>query len=809
MDRQNPPIRRWTPRPGTTMARSPGPEPDAPPMTLIRESHMPTNAAPRVRVFARAAGLALAAGLATGGVSPALAQDRVAVAADASRPAALSEWTRRVWAASDGPDASAFMGALGALPTAADDQTLAGHVRRSIASLEETIESRESGRAKRAEELAKELDDAIAKSAAAADPGAAALALSDALKHAVELTMIARDKASVLEQERTRSLVRKADQAARDAESRGDWLLSNELFVRLHGLFEEQGTYKADIERLARRLVLLRLYVPQRLWELRNARQLAGGEKPLPPYNPIADDYQDKLRSVDRNLVMQAIARYGRHVDAPQLRELLLGGLDAVDTMLTTNDLRTVFPGLADEPNLQAFRAFIVEARGKISSPDSVSDMGTLDSLLLRLSELNAQTIRIPDQAVLHEFGNGAMARLDEFSAIIWPDELSRFDRLTQGRFPGVGIRIEYNETFDVRVVTPLDGRPAQRAGIKAGDLIKKVDGRSIYGATLDQAVDMITGPVNTQVTLTIERPAAEDAPEPKPQAQTLDFTLTRAQIEVPSVQGWRRIGPAEDAWDWFIDPTARVGYVRLSAFSEKTDDELGRALSQMQDEGLSSLIVDLRYNPGGLLDQAVRVVGRFIGRGVVVSMAGPGGQLGDPQAASGRPTISGVPVVVLINEGSASASEIVSGALQHYAAQGRVPVRLVGERTFGKGSVQNVYSLAGGSAKMKLTTQYYALPDGRIIHRRPQATVWGVQPDLRVDMLPQQVNDSITRRRNADMWWEPGVAVKPANPKDPTGPTNPDSLLTDGLDPQLHAALILAQSQTLARDAGQAQRAP
>jgi carboxyl-terminal processing protease len=771
---------------------------------------MPTNVPTRARLFPRALAIAMAAGLAGAvlPVSPAWAQDRVA-AGDA-RPAALAEWSRRVWSSASGPDAAGFRGTLDQLPTGPEDQTLAGHVRRSVSSFERTIQTRETGRAERTEELTKELDAAIAKAGSAADASGAALAWSDALKHAVEMTMIAPRKADVLEQERVKGLVRGADQAAREAEARGDWLIANELFVRLHGLFEDQGTYKADMERLARRLVLLRLYVPQRLWELRNARQIAAGEKPLPPYNPIADSYEEKLRAVDRNLVMQAIMRYGRHVDAPALGRLLVGGLEAVDTLLTTKDLTAVFPGLADQARLDTFRQFLEEARQKISSPESTSDMGTLDSLLLRLSELNAQTIRVPDQALLHEFGNGAMARLDEFSAIIWPDELSRFDRLTQGRFPGVGIRIEYNETFDVRVVTPLDGRPAQRAGIKTGDLIKKVDGRSIYGATLDQAVDMITGPVNTQVTLTIERPAPEDAPEPKPQAQSLDFTLTRAQIEVPSVQGWRRIGPAEDAWDWFIDPAARVGYVRLSAFSEKTDDELGRALSQMQDEGLNSLIIDLRYNPGGLLDQAVRVVGRFIGRGVVVSMAGPGGQLGDPQSASGRPTLSGVPVVVLINEGSASASEIVSGALQHYAAQGRVPVRLVGERTFGKGSVQNVYGLAAGAAKMKLTTQYYALPDGRIIHRRPQASAWGVQPDLRIDMLPQQVSDSITRRRNADMWWEPGApAPKPANGKDPVGPVNPDTILTEGVDPQLHAALVLAQSQTLARDAAQAQRAP
>lgn len=741
-----------------------------------------------------AARLTLATVLSAGLAWPALGQ----APTPAAGPLTVADWSRQVWTMPGGRDATSLADSLARIPVDSADATLAGHVRTSVDSFRSTIKVREESRAQRTAELVKNLDEAIAKSGAEADPGKAALAISDALKAAVEMVMISADRNSVLQQERLKAVVEQARQTARAAEDRGDWLIANELLVRLHGLFEEQGTYKPDVERLNRRLALLRLYVPDRLWELRNARQTAAGEKPLPPYNPIADSYQEKLKTIDRNLVMQSIARYSRHVDQPQLGRLLVGGLDAVDTLVTTRDLTKVLPGMSNAEALARFRGFLETARAQLNAPGASSDFGTMDSLLARLAELNGQSIAIPDQAILHEFGNGAMASLDEFTAVIWPDELSRFDRITQGRFPGVGIRIEYDELFNIRVLTPLEGRPADRAGVKAGDVIKKVDGRSLFGATLDQAVDMITGPVNTPVTLTMERAAAE----PEAQAQEVDFTIVRAQIDVPSAQGWRRIGAAEDAWDWFIDPVARVGYVRLNGFSEKTDAELGRALSQMQDEGLNAMILDLRHNPGGLLDQAVRIVGRFIGRGVVVMMQNAGGQLGDPQSATGRATIGSLPVAVLVNEGSASASEIVSGALQHYAAQSGIPVRIVGQRTFGKGSVQNVYALSGGAAKLKLTTQYYALPNGRVIHRRPSDKTWGVEPDVKVDMLPQQIADSLTLRRNADVWHEPG-APRPTNAKD--APAEPTDLLTKGLDPQLHAALVLVQSQTVGKDSGQA----
>src|SRR5690606_25943411 len=184
----------------------------------------------------------------------------------------------------------------------------------------------------------------------------------------------------------------------------------------------------------------------------------------------------------------------------------------------------------------------------------------------------------------LHEFGDGAMSQLDEFSAIIWPDQMRRFERMTQGQFQGVGIQIQMDtEKQMIKVVTPLEGTPAQRAGIQRDDLIKKINGQSAVGITLDQAVDLITGPENTKVMVTVQR-GEED----------IDYELTRAVIPIHSVKGWKRVNADETKWDWFIDRDNGIGYVRLLQFTDETTRDLTRAVREMEREGLNGLILDL-----------------------------------------------------------------------------------------------------------------------------------------------------------------------------------------------------------------------
>jgi carboxyl-terminal processing protease len=374
----------------------------------------------------------------------------------------------------------------------------------------------------------------------------------------------------------------------------------------------------------------------------------------------------------------------------------------------------------------------------------------------------------------------------------------------------GVGIQIEYDETSNVRVVSPLEGTPAQRAGVHPGDVLKKVDGRVVFGLSLDQAVDVITGPPGTDVTLTMLRKDPEQKDEKgEPVAKELEFRLTRAVIKVPTAKGWTRSGIKEDDWNWFIDKESGIGYIRLTQFADNTGRELDDAVAAMKREGLKGLIFDLRFNPGGLLDQAIRIGRRFVDspNGFIVAMRGSDGIISNPEETMpDRARLAGIPLVVMVNEGSASASEIVSGALKCFqrggTLDGKVDCVVLGARSYGKGSVQNVWPLTNNAA-IKITTQYYVIPDRTILHRRPGAEAWGVEPNLAVEMLPKQTVDSLLLRRNADVipMDEKGQVVEDASKPRP----DPQDLLSKGLDLQLETALLLMRGKIAAIEPTQA----
>jgi C-terminal peptidase prc len=257
--------------------------------------------------------------------------------------------------------------------------------------------------------------------------------------------------------------------------------------------------------------------------------------------------------------------------------------------------------------------------------------------------------------------------------------------------------------------------------------VILKVNGESIAGLTIPDVTKKIKGKVNTPVTLRVRHTTGEE----------VDLTMNREEIVVPTVKGFKRRPDTE--WDWYVSQDPKIGYIRITQFTPDTVDRVKEALSGkgpwkgMLADGMKGLILDLRFNPGGRLDQAVQLVDLFIEKGVIVSTKGRSRPENVVTATAGG-TLPYFPMIVLVNEHSASASEIVAGSLMDNQR-----ALVIGERTYGKGSVQELIPLEGNQGELKLTVAYYYLPSGRLVHRKKDATDWGVQPQIAVPMNEEQ----------------------------------------------------------------------
>lgn len=326
----------------------------------------------------------------------------------------------------------------------------------------------------------------------------------------------------------------------------------------------------------------------------------------------------------------------------------------------------------------------------------------------------------------------GMLQELDQYSNYISPDQISRFQQSVSQQFGGIGIQVRP----DLVVATPLAGSPAYKKGIKAGDQIVEIDGKLASsfpkGKKLETAISLMKGKAGDPVTIGIRRTGVKEV---------IKITVTRAIVQVPTVMG--DVFGDNDEWNFMLDDKKKIGYVRLTHFARRTADELNAALKQLEKKGMKALIIDLRYNPGGLLSQATRISDMFVEEGRIVSTKGR--NVRERVWNATKPgTHTGFPMAVLVNHFSASASEILSACLQDHKR-----AVVVGERTWGKGSVQNVIQLEGGSSALKLTTASYHRPSGRNIHRFPNSKptdVWGVMPDdgleikmSRIDMIRYQ----------------------------------------------------------------------
>jgi len=334
----------------------------------------------------------------------------------------------------------------------------------------------------------------------------------------------------------------------------------------------------------------------------------------------------------------------------------------------------------------------------------------------------------------------GVLRDLDPYSAYISPDQLDGFRTTVQGNFGGIGIQIGMDHGW-LQVLSPLVGTPAYQAGILAGDRIVAIDGKSTKGIMIEEAVRRLKGKAGTDVTLTVVH---ADGSEP------VEVAITREIIHMETVLGDHRRAD-DDQWDYMLDPQKQIGYVRVTAFSRETAQELRKALGQLKQDDLRALILDLRFNPGGLLRSAIDCSDLFLPEGKIVSTSGRNAPERSWEAKK-EGTFEGFNMVVLVNRYSASASEIVAACLQDHKR-----AVIMGERTWGKGSVQNVIPLEHDQSALKLTTASYVRPSGKNIHRFPDAEEdeeWGVAPDdgYALRLTDEQMIALVTDRRQRDV---------------------------------------------------------
>jgi carboxyl-terminal processing protease len=345
-------------------------------------------------------------------------------------------------------------------------------------------------------------------------------------------------------------------------------------------------------------------------------------------------------------------------------------------------------------------RMILIGARAQAAAADTYRQLNLFGDVFERV---RADYVEKPDDGKLIESAiNGMLAGLDPHSSYMDAKSYRDMQVQTRGEFGGLGIEVTMEEGL-IKVVAPIDDTPAAKAGVLANDLITKLDDDQVQGMTLNQAVEKMRGPVNTNIKLTIMR---------KGQDKPVEVTLTRAVIHVRSVR-------------WHVEGED-LGYIRVTQFNEQTTEGLRKAIAEISakvpDDKLKGYVLDLRNNPGGLLDQAISVSDAFLQKGEIVSTRGRNAEETQRFNARAGDLIKGKPLIVLINGGSASASEIVAGALQDHKR-----ATLIGTRSFGKGSVQTIIPLGSTNGALRLTTARYFTPSGRSIQAK------GIEPDIEV----------------------------------------------------------------------------
>ena len=421
---------------------------------------------------------------------------------------------------------------------------------------------------------------------------------------------------------------------------------------------------------------------------------------------------------------------------------------------------------------------FIVIALMFLRLPQMVAKQDGVLNTYSALVEVDALTRQrfvepIHNDRLVHGAIRGMMLQLDPYSSYIAPDELAAVMRHNRGDYIGIGVELGMRGGM-LTVIAPIDGSPASKVGVRAGDTILSIDGKDVKGHSVFDVERLLSGPPGSRARLRLRHPT---------ERETRTVTVVRGPISLQTVRGFAR----NDAgtWQFLIDsdpasrPACGIGYIRISNFLDTTTRDFDLALNELREAGVRGLVMDLRFNPGGSLQEAVALVDRFVDDGLILSTVTRHRAVHEYRATRSA-TATDIPLVVLINGASASAAEIVAGSLR---SLGRAIV--IGERSFGKGSVQHLIQLTGHAGAVRLTTAYYRLPDGRIIHRthtNALTDAWGVMPDIAVKLSDVETHAIQSSR------WELDVRASSVESETSHGSTSTPRALPR--DRQLLAAL-------------------
>ncbi len=580
-----------------------------------------------------------------------------------------------------------------------------------------------------------------------------------ALSQASLARQLARPEDHLTEQDWYRQLIQDMEARGLAFIDQAEWEYALALYSGLETIDEDNTDYEEMTRIVGKHVRMLRYYgrIPI---TVSDADELDGADEYLEPI------WREIVEGIDVDMVRTIVSRIDTYyVTEVEYAELIDEALTSLRVLAETPQAADSFEGLADDALRTAFLDEIDQTEAHFAQKDGPLDYLDLLLALNRVLDASERTVQIPASVLSMEFADGMLGALDTFSSAIWPNDVEQFRKLTRGHFTGVGIQVTKEPGEPLRVITPMAGTPAFRAGIRAGDLIVAVDGVETSSLTIDSVIDRIVGPEGTTVVLQIQRQGV---------VRPFDVPIVRDTINIRTIKGWRLNEDGE--WDYLIDADGHIGYIRITRFTEQTAGDLDEALKELNQLGAESIILDFRRNPGGLLRQATRMANEFVPGGQIVMTQGRQVRRSRINADWMGDFLDG-DLIILVDEYTASASEIVSGALKDL---GRATV--VGQRSFGKGSVQQVLNVSSppNQALLKLTAAYYYVgPSERLVQRKNGATEWGVDPDIEIIMTPGQMRRWLNIRQRTDLLHDVSAATRE---QDLAAQLDADLQLTTGL---------------------------